>query len=92
MRAYELFERMAELPPPGQHELWVHCQTGFRAAVAASMLEQAGYGVVLVDEPFSAAAEAGLPIVTGYSQTGPWVPGSSGMRTPTSRAVSSATS
>jgi hypothetical protein len=70
----------------------VHCQTGFRAAVAASVLEQVGYGVVLVDEPFSAASEAGLPIVGGHSQTGPCEPGSSGMRTPTSRAVSSAMS
>jgi hydroxyacylglutathione hydrolase len=88
----ELLTRFGELPPPGSEELWVHCQTGFRAAVAASILEQAGHGVVLIDEPFSAATEAGLPIATGHSQTGPWVPGSSGMRTPTSRAVSSATS
>ena len=88
----ELVDRLAELPAPGRDELWVHCQTGFRAAVAASMLELAGYAVVLVDEPFSAASEAGLPVVAGHSQTGPCVPGSSGMRTPTSRAVSSATS
>lgn len=88
----ELLQRLAELPTPNHEELWVHCQTGFRAAVAASLLEQAGYGVVLVDEPFSAAREADLPIATGHSQTGPWVPGSSGSRTPTSRAVSSAPS
>ncbi|MFL6240780.1 MAG: rhodanese-like domain-containing protein [Actinomycetes bacterium] len=87
----ELIQRLPELPSPSREELWVHCQTGFRAAIAASMLEQAGYGVVLIDEPFALAREAGLPIVAGHSQTGAWVPGSSGMRTPTSRAVSSAT-
>jgi glyoxylase-like metal-dependent hydrolase (beta-lactamase superfamily II)/rhodanese-related sulfurtransferase len=86
----ELIDRIDELPPPGRAELWVHCQTGFRGAIAASILEQAGHAVVLVDEPFGAAAEAGLPIHA--CQNGACVPGSSGMRTPTSRAVSRAMS
>jgi hydroxyacylglutathione hydrolase len=34
----------------------VHCQSGYRAAIAASLLDRAGRSVVLIDEDFSAAA------------------------------------
>jgi glyoxylase-like metal-dependent hydrolase (beta-lactamase superfamily II)/rhodanese-related sulfurtransferase len=89
----ELIERIDELPPRGAAEVWVYCGSGFRAAAAASILEQAGHGVVLIDDQFAAAAKAGLPVIAGQdSQSGAWVPGTRGMRTPTSRAVSSAPS
>ena len=45
--------------------LWVHCGSGFRAAIAASLLAARGHAVVLVDEDFDAAAAAGLPVESG---------------------------
>jgi len=42
--------------------LWVHCASGYRAAIATSLLHRAGYPVVLVDAEFDAADRAGLPI------------------------------
>jgi glyoxylase-like metal-dependent hydrolase (beta-lactamase superfamily II)/rhodanese-related sulfurtransferase len=43
--------------------VWVSCGSGFRAAVAASLLERAGIPVVHVDDDWDNAASAGLPIV-----------------------------
>ncbi|MEU1599143.1 DUF1416 domain-containing protein [Streptomyces sp. NPDC005708] len=36
-------------------EIWVHCRSGFRAAIAASLLAAAGHQVVLVDDAFEHA-------------------------------------
>jgi hydroxyacylglutathione hydrolase len=44
--------------------VWVHCGSGFRAAVAASVLERAGVPVVHVDGDVSTARDAGVPWVT----------------------------
>jgi len=41
-------------------DIWVYCGGGFRAAIAASLLSAAGVRVTLIDQPFSAAEEAGL--------------------------------
>ena len=41
-------------------EIWVHCQSGYRASVAAGLLDAAGRDVVLIDDDFSSAHEAGL--------------------------------
>lgn len=54
---HELGGRIAEVPA-GQ--VWVHCQSGYRAAVAASLLDAAGRSVVLVDEDFDVAQRTGL--------------------------------
>ena len=48
---HELADRMDELPDA---EIWVHCQGGYRAAVAASMLAAAGRPVVLIDDSIDA--------------------------------------
>jgi hydroxyacylglutathione hydrolase len=48
---HELAGRMGEI---GDGEIWVHCQSGYRAAVAASMLAARGRQVVAVDGQFSA--------------------------------------
>lgn len=48
----ELAERMSEVPPG---EVWVHCASGFRAAIAASLLDRAGRRVVLVDDGWDTA-------------------------------------
>lgn len=45
-------------------ELWVHCASGYRAAIGASLLARAGYPVVLIDDEFDRAEAAGLTIVT----------------------------
>jgi hydroxyacylglutathione hydrolase len=54
---HELPGRIGEL---GGRTIWVHCQSGYRAAVAASLLEVAGREVVLVGDDFSAAQRIGL--------------------------------
>ncbi|MER7736822.1 MBL fold metallo-hydrolase [Streptomyces sp. NPDC096538] len=46
--------------PDGQ--VWVHCGSGMRAAVAASLLDAAGRDVVAVDDAFDAAGRAGLTV------------------------------
>jgi rhodanese-related sulfurtransferase len=55
----ELEDRLDELPA---ERLWVHCASGFRAAIAASILARAGRDVVLVDDEFARAGEAGLEL------------------------------
>jgi rhodanese-related sulfurtransferase len=69
---HELRGRLAEIPggEPGgvpggvpSGELWVHCARGYRAAVAASLLQAAYREVTAVDDEFDHAARAGLPVV-----------------------------
>jgi hydroxyacylglutathione hydrolase len=48
--------------PPGP--IWVHCQAGYRASVAASILHAAGHDVTAIDDQFHRAALAGLPIIS----------------------------
>lgn len=55
-------ERIPDRAAPGP--LWVHCASGYRAAVAASWLDAHGVDVVLIDDSFSAAAPAGLEILS----------------------------
>jgi hydroxyacylglutathione hydrolase len=54
---HELAGRMGEIP---DGEIWVHCQAGYRSAVAASMLAARGRQVVAIDDEFSSARAAGL--------------------------------
>jgi rhodanese-related sulfurtransferase len=51
--------RLPDLPPG---PIWVHCQAGYRASVAASILHAAGHAVTAIDDDFSRAALAGLPL------------------------------
>jgi glyoxylase-like metal-dependent hydrolase (beta-lactamase superfamily II)/rhodanese-related sulfurtransferase len=55
----ELPRRAGELPAG---EVWVHCHSGYRAMVAASLLAGRGRQVVSVDDDFASAAAAGLPL------------------------------
>ena len=59
--------RLGEVPPG---EVWVHCRSGYRAAIAASLLQAAGRPVVSVDDDFAQAGRAGLPVVTGPAGRG----------------------
>jgi hydroxyacylglutathione hydrolase len=58
----ELPGRVGEVPPG---ETWVHCQSGYRATVAASMLQAAGRTVVAIDDEFAHARPAGLELTRG---------------------------
>jgi len=53
--------RLGDLPGD---EVWVHCASGYRAAIAASLVDRTGKAVVLVDDEFTAARDAGLEIVS----------------------------
>ena len=53
---HDLGAHVAEIPPG---TIWVHCAAGFRAGIAASLLERAGRQVVLVDDNFATNARVG---------------------------------
>ncbi|MCP9948995.1 MBL fold metallo-hydrolase [Actinomadura madurae] len=58
---------LQDLPRRGDEvpegEVWVHCQGGYRASVAASFLAAAGRRVVAIDDEYDAGIRAGLPVV-----------------------------
>lgn len=56
---WELPQRVDELPGG---EIWVHCLSGYRASIAASLVDRAGRTAVLVDDDWARAAELGLPV------------------------------
>jgi hydroxyacylglutathione hydrolase len=43
-------------------KVWVHCASGFRASIAASILDRAGLEVIHIDDSFDNAEKAGLEI------------------------------
>ncbi|WP_338051388.1 rhodanese-like domain-containing protein [Pseudonocardia acidicola] len=53
----DLLERLDELPAG---RLWIHCAAGYRAGIAAGLLDRAGRDVVLVDDDDNRAVELGL--------------------------------
>jgi glyoxylase-like metal-dependent hydrolase (beta-lactamase superfamily II)/rhodanese-related sulfurtransferase len=59
---HELLSRADEIPAG---ELWVHCAAGYRASIAASILLARGHRVVAVDDDYTNAAGAGLPVIVG---------------------------
>lgn len=54
---HELTGRIEEVPAG---EVWVHCQSGYRASVAASMIDRTDRKVVLVNDEFDNAEKLGL--------------------------------
>ncbi len=52
----ELHDRVTEVP--AERPIWVHCASGYRAGIAASVLDAAGLDVVLIDDDFSNLPEA----------------------------------
>ncbi len=56
---HELLQRMNEVP---DRRLWVHCGSGYRASVAASLLQRADKNVVHIDGMFDDAKSSGLPM------------------------------
>ncbi|MEU3948439.1 MBL fold metallo-hydrolase [Streptomyces sp. NPDC029526] len=58
---HSLRGRLGEIP---DGRVWVHCASGMRAAIAASLLDAAGREVVAVDDSFDGAERAGLTTTT----------------------------
>ncbi len=54
---HALLERLDEVP---SGTLWVHCASGYRASICASLLAREGHDVVLIDDEFDKAVELGL--------------------------------
>jgi len=51
--------------------VWVHCRSGYRASIAASVLAAAGRQVVAVDDDFDQISHTDLPVVSpAYQQAG----------------------
>ncbi|WP_426989493.1 MBL fold metallo-hydrolase [Pseudarthrobacter sp. Y6] len=63
---HELPGRLDQLPAG---EIWVHCASGYRASIAASFLAANGQQVVLIDDKFTHAAKAGIPMA-GFEASG----------------------
>jgi glyoxylase-like metal-dependent hydrolase (beta-lactamase superfamily II)/rhodanese-related sulfurtransferase len=57
---HELTARLGEVPAG---EVWVHCAGGYRASVAASVLDAAGRSLVAIDDSFDNAEKVGLHLV-----------------------------
>ncbi|NMN99318.1 MBL fold metallo-hydrolase [Antrihabitans stalactiti] len=55
---HELPHRLDEVPAG---EVWVHCASGYRSSIGASLLDRIDRNVVLVDDDYENAASAGLP-------------------------------
>ena len=56
---HQLPSRLTGVP---EGEVWVHCETGYRASIAASFLDAAGRTVVAVDDEYERAVRVGLPL------------------------------
>ncbi len=56
---HELLSRMEEVP---DGEVWTHCASGYRAAIAGSFLSAAGRRVVVIDDDFADAGRSGLEV------------------------------
>ena len=57
---HDLPSRLDEVPAG---EVWVHCAGGYRASVAASLLDAAGRRIVAVDDSFDNAREVNLHLL-----------------------------
>ena len=56
---HQLPGRLRDLP---RTPIWVHCQAGYRASIAASLLQAAGHAVTAIDDDYGRAEDAGLPL------------------------------
>ena len=56
---HQLAGRLNEV---SDHGVWVHCASGYRASIAASILDAAGKKITAVSGDFGEAEQAGLPI------------------------------
>lgn len=54
---HKLIERMSDVP---EGEVWVHCASGYRSSIAASLIDRPGRTVVLVDDEYENAEKVQL--------------------------------
>ena len=54
---HQLHDRIDEVP---EGEVWVYCGSGYRASIAASVLDRPGRQVVLINDSYDSAGKAGL--------------------------------
>ncbi|MDQ2852769.1 MAG: rhodanese-like domain-containing protein, partial [Actinomycetota bacterium] len=60
-----LHELLGHLDQVPRGEVWVHCASGYRASIAASVLAAHDLPVVLIDDTFDEhAASSGLPLTS----------------------------
>ena len=57
---HELPDRVGDVP---DGELWVHCASGYRASIAASLLDAHGRSLVAINDSFENAEKVGLHLV-----------------------------
>jgi len=57
----ELPDRLGDVPAG---KVWVHCASGFRASIAASLLDRGEHEVVHIDDEYANAEKAGFAITT----------------------------
>ena len=57
---HELPGRVDEVPAG---EVWVHCASGYRASIAASLIDAAGRAPIAIDDSFENAEKVGLHLV-----------------------------
>jgi hydroxyacylglutathione hydrolase len=55
---HDLPERIAEIPADG--DIWIHCASGYRASIAAGLLDRHERHVVLVDDEYANAEKLGI--------------------------------
>lgn len=48
-------------------ELWIHCRSGYRAGIAASLLHRRGHSVVHVDDDWERVAALAIPVTGGVA-------------------------
>ena len=58
---HDLEARLDEVP---HGEVWVHCASGYRASIAASLLDRAGRTIVAIDDEWAAAKHDALGVST----------------------------
>ena len=56
---HEVLGRLADVP---DGPVAVHCQSGYRASIAASLLDRAGRDIVLIDDHYDHAARSGRAV------------------------------
>ena len=50
------------MPEVPEGEVWVHCASGYRSSIAASMIDRPGRTVVLVDDDYETAQKLDLAV------------------------------
>ncbi len=63
---HELIQRLPEMKEFEHREIWVHCAGGYRSTLAASILSNAGYNVVCINDGYNETFE-GTKLLTAIA-------------------------